>query len=272
MTTFLDAAIAYASRDLFVFPCLPRSKAPDGMLVPHGVKQSTNELARIRRWWNRAPHGNVAIAIGLGTLFGVRVLDVDPKHGGDRVLDDLLRRHGQLPAAPSQRSGSGGLHVLLRWPSGNWVTKLVSKTSGLELLGPGRYFMADPSVHPDTGARYQWTTPLGTEIPAAPAWLLEIARRKDIVAPPTERPPVVGARYARGALLSAAQRVESAADGDRNNELNREAFGLSRFVRSGELSEDLVRRVLVDAARVAGLSAFEADRTISSALRARKAL
>lgn len=159
--------------------------------------------------------------------------------------------------------------MLFRWPSGDWKTKVAP---GVEILGPGRYFVAAPSVHPLTGARYEWTTSSGGAIAPAPAWLLELARRKDIPNPTaSERPVVVGARYARGALLSAARRVECAQSGDRNNELNREAFGLSRFVRSGELSEDLVRRVLVDAARVAGLSAFEADRTISSALRARKA-
>lgn len=271
MNPFLDAATSYAKAEMFVFPCLPRSKAPDGMLVLHGVKQATNDTAQVRRWWSRAPSDNVAIAIGVGALFGVRVLDVDPKHGGDRRLADLVRRHGALPTAPSQRSGSGGLHVLMRWPSGNWVTKLISQTSGLELLGPGRYFMAAPSVHPETGARYEWTTAIETAIPPAPTWLLELAKRHEEPIARSERPVVMGARYARGALLSAARRIETAPDGDRNNMLNKETFGLARFVRSGELSEDLVRRVLVDAARVAGLPAFEADRTITSALRARKA-
>ncbi len=66
-------------------------------------------------------------------------------------------------------------------------------------------------------------------------------------------------------------RVEQAPNGARNDTLNQEAFGLARFIRSGDLGEDLVRRALLDAARVAGLPAVEAEKTVSSALRARKA-
>lgn len=267
--TFLEAALGYAAVDLFVFPCLQRSKAPDGALVPHGVKEASNELSRVRRWWGRAPNDNIGLAIGLGALFGVRVLDVDPKNGGDLELARLIARHGALPTTPTQRSGSGGLHMLFRWPSGDWRTKL---GPGVEVLGPGRYIVGAPSVHPLTGARYEWTTSFAATLAPAPAWLLELSRRSDLPARgPSARPPVVGHRYARGALISAARKVEAAPSGERNNELNKQAFGLSRFVRSGELDEGLVRRVLVDAARVAGLSGDEAGRTISSALRARKA-
>lgn len=263
----LDTALSYASRDLHVFPLLPRCKAPDGSLVPHGVKQATVDASLIRRWWNRSPEANIGIAIGHGTLFGVRVLDVDPKNGGDHELARLVALHGALPSTPTQRSGSGGVHMLFRWPSGDWKTKV---GPGVEILGPGRYFVAAPSIHP-SGARYEWTSKK-TDIAPCPAWLLEISRRRDI-APrqPTQPIAIVGARYARGALMDAIRRIETSPDGERNNELNRQAFSLSRFVRSGELGENLVRRALADAAGVAGLSAFEADQTISSALRARKA-
>jgi hypothetical protein len=269
MTSLLDVARSYAAVDLHVFPCLPRCKAPDGQLVPHGVKEATIDSALIRRWWNRSPEANIGIAIGVGALFGVRILDVDPKNGGDRELRRLVARHGDLPATPTQRSGSGGLHVLFRWPSGDYKTKLVS---GVEVLGPGRYFVAAPSIHPLTGRAYEWTVPYTTTIAPAPAWLLELARRRDLSPrAPGPRPAILGARYARGALISAISRLERAPAGDRNNALNREAFALSRFVRSGDLAESLVRRALVDAAGVAGLPAQEAHQTISSALRARKA-
>lgn len=272
MRPVLDYALVYADSGMHVFPCLPRSKFPDGKLVHHGVKDATDDVARIRRWWSRSPEANIGIAIGVGTLFGVRVLDVDPKNGGHIELDRLLARHGSLPATPRQRSGSGGLHALLRWPSGGpagWKTKLAP---GLEVLGPGRYFLASPSVHPLTGRHYEWIDPVVNDIAPAPAWLLELAqRREEPRLPPTDPSRSTGRGYARGALISAVQRVERAPDGERNDTLNRETFSLSRFVRSGELGEDLVRRALVDAARVAGLPACEAEKTISSALRARKA-
>lgn len=280
MSALRNAALAYAERGLLVFPCLSRAKRPDGRLVPHGLDNATSDLATVNRWWARSPDANIGVVIGVGALFGVRVLDVDPKHGGDRSLARLLATHGELPATPSQRSGSGGLHALLRWPSGNWKTKLDGKfgrpgyrpeLAGLEVLGPDRYIVAAPSVHPDTGRAYEWTTTLDQDIAPAPAWLQALARREETRIAPSGAPVVGGSRYARGALISAIARVEQAPDGQRNDTLNQEAFGLARFVRSGDLGEDLVRRALVDAARVAGLPACEAERTISSALRARKA-
>jgi len=265
--SLLDAALAYAADDLYVLPCLPRSKTPHGSLVPHAVKEASNEAARVRRWWSRCPDANIGLAVGLGRLFGVRVLDVDPKNGGDRELARLIARHGALPTTPTQRSGSGGLHVLFRWPSGDWKTKI---GPGVEVLGPGRYIVGAPSIHPLSGARYEWTTASDVIAPA-PAWLLELAQRPSAPsAAPSERPTINGARYARGALISAISAIERSSSGDRNNELNKQAFGLARFVRAGELDDNLVRRTLLAAAKVAGLSAFEAERTINSALRARK--
>ena len=268
MTSLLDAALGYAACDLHVFPCLPRCKAPDGRLVPHGVKEATTDLALVRRWWSRSPDANIGIAVGLGALFGCRVLDVDPKNGGDRELARLVARHGALPRTPTQRSGSGGTHAVFRWPSGDYKTKVAP---GVEILGPGRYIVGAPSVHP-TGGRYEWTIAVTVPIAPAPTWLLSLSRRTEPQpSAPSARPRMTGPGYARGALISAIARVERAPAGDRNNVLNRESFGLSRFVRSGDLDEGLVRRALVDAARVAGLSAAEANQTISSALRARKA-
>ena len=272
MSALRDAAIGYAARDLHVFPLLPATKEPHGLLAPHGVKDATTDLATIRRWWARAPRANIGIAVGVGALFGVRILDEDPKNGGDRTLARLVATYGAVPTTPTQRSGSGGAHGLLRWPSGSWKTKLISQTSGLELLGPGRYFVAAPSIHPLTGKAYVWTTDLTHDIAPAPAWLQKLARREERAPLDGPRTEIVGgARYARAALISAVQRVEQAPDGDRNNTLNREAFGIARFVIAGHLDEDLVRRALEDAARVAGLEPHAIRNTISSALRGRRA-
>jgi hypothetical protein len=74
-------------------------------------------------------------------------------------------------------------------------------------------------------------------------------------------------RYLAGALRRAAHVVATAAEGRRNNTLNRETHSLARLP---ELAHDVIERAMCDAACAAGLPAWEAKRTISSALRARR--
>lgn len=38
----------------------------------------------------------------------IRVVDVDPRNGGDVSLAALITEHGPLPLTPSARTGSGG--------------------------------------------------------------------------------------------------------------------------------------------------------------------
>jgi hypothetical protein len=258
----LSAALHYASLGLRVFPCEPRDKRPLGMLVPHGVKQATTDAPTLHRWWSREPAANVGIAVP----DGVRVLDIDPKHGGDVRLASLIAQHGPLPTTPTALTGSGGHHHLFAgWPSCDLRTKLIAQDSGIELLGPGRYFVAAPSVHPSGGV-YAWTTPLGPVAPA-PVWLVALATRP--VAPVHERPDM-GPRAATGALLHAIRQIESAPDGDRNNTLNRMSYWIARIVREGHIGESLARDELIDAGCAAGMPAFEVRRTVESALRARR--
>lgn len=55
----------------------------------HGIKDATTDANQIRLWWKQWPHSNIAIATGFSS--GLFVLDVDPRHGGDRSLKKLLR-------------------------------------------------------------------------------------------------------------------------------------------------------------------------------------
>ena len=88
----------------------------------------------------------------------------------------------------------------------------------------------------------------------------------------SRRAPVVPAvqhrgKYIAAALSRAAQAVASAPEGDRNVRLNAEAFALARLE---ELDDATIASVLEDAALAAGLSRGEAQKTIGSALRARR--
>ena len=65
MTVLLDAALAYAARDVPFFPCGPNKKP----LTKHGFKDATTESQTIRGWW--AEHPNASIGnLAVGTITG----------------------------------------------------------------------------------------------------------------------------------------------------------------------------------------------------------
>lgn len=82
---------------------------------------------------------------------------------------------------------------------------------------------------------------------------------------PAETSASTMTHYATSALASALGRLHSAAEGTRNDTLNREAFGLAQLVAAGELPEGLARDSLLSAAASAGLPRAEVERTLQSA-------
>jgi hypothetical protein len=99
------------------------------------------------------PDANVAIATGMES--GIFVLDIDPRHGGDKSLEMLENQYGSLPATLKSKTGNGGWHLFFRHP-GTPIPNLISKIgSGLDIRGDGGYVVAPPSLH-QSGAYYQW--------------------------------------------------------------------------------------------------------------------
>lgn len=74
-------------------------------------------------------------------------------------------------------------------------------------------------------------------------------------------------RYCMAALERAVQHMRNTTEGGRNNVLNEEAFGLSRLVATGGISETVIRAALGDAARAVGLADAEINATMDSAIR-----
>ena len=162
------AALWYAGKGNPVFPCKPRSKEP---LTPHGFKDATTDLARIRAWWKESPDANIGLPTG--AVSGLLVLDIDPRNGGDQSLSDLTAKFGPLPETAIQMTGGGGRHIIFRHP-GVPVPKTLA--NGIDLKGDGGYIVVAPSVHP-SGIAYQWDGVAGANgllIPReVPRWLLE---------------------------------------------------------------------------------------------------
>ena len=113
----LEAALYYATLDWKVLPlhhttglrqcscgkadCSSPGKHPKTV---HGVKEATTDPAIIKSWWKRWPDANVGVA-------DLPVLDEDPRNGGDKSKERLLKELGiqnfETPHALSGREDGG---------------------------------------------------------------------------------------------------------------------------------------------------------------------
>jgi hypothetical protein len=161
------AALDYARRGVPVFPLRPGEKVPfEGS---RGFYDATVDEARIREWWGNCPNANIGIPTGPAS--GLLVLDVDHPAG----LDALEAEYGKLPPTRAHSTGSGGTHLLYRYPDtgerfGNSSGDL---PDGYDIRGEGGYIVAPPS-------RTQRPYEVLDDLPLAepPAGLLEALRRK----------------------------------------------------------------------------------------------
>lgn len=274
----VDAALAYAERGWLVFPCHSAGEAgcscrrPDCSSpgkhprISGGLRNASSDQAVIRRWWTRWPNANVAVRTG--EVSGVVVLDIDPDHGGDDALAQLVRRHEPLPAGPAVRTGSGGLHLYFEHPGPAVRNSAGSLGPGIDVRGDGGYVIAPPSRHA-SGASYEWQTT--GALPALPEWLLAAMHRAEPALPRSRGPIRLShaiSAWARAALDDEANRVRTASEGTRNSTLNRAAFCLGQIIGAGHLDAETVEQILIDNALAAGLGARESRTTVRSGLRA----
>lgn len=281
----VNAAMArvYGAAGLLIFPlwwptlsscacplgaeCKSPAKHP---LISNGVTGASCDAETIAAWWRRWPTANIGMAAGAN---GLAVLDVDPKSGGD-LSEQRLRRYlegrgAPLPDTMTAITGSGGRHYFYRAPEDG--VKSVSKAfgpdmSGLDTRGRGGYCVVAPSLHV-SGRRYDWLNFFTEPAP----WPDLLSRLMD---PPKPAPPPykgpskpIGDRYVLAALTAEVERVRSAAEGGRNDTLNKAAFALGQFVGAGLLNEMQARVELAGAAAACGLGESEAAKTIMSGLR-----
>lgn len=132
------------------------------------------------------------VGIRTGRPSGFFVLDVDPDNGGFDSIKQLQADHDRLPATVTQKTGSGGYHLLFQMPEDFEPTNRrggLKEYPGLDIRGTGGQIVAAPSVS-GKGA-YHWMSELqGAWIAEAPAWLLDLLRPKVTETPVAPAAPV----------------------------------------------------------------------------------
>jgi putative DNA primase/helicase len=205
-----------------------------------------------------ATAGNVGIRTG--RVSGVLIVDVDVHRGG--VIPAWAE------AAPRVRTGRGGAHCYFAWPAEPVPNSKDRVAPGVEMLGDGKQAVYAGSVHPETGAIYEWEVEPGAELPPFPedvAATLRAAKAPKVERPPlrvlpSEHPGLTA--YGRRAIQLELRRVREAPEGRRNDELNIAAFNLGQLHAGGEIPE--VQDDLLAAALEVGLPTTEAEKTIRS--------
>lgn len=243
--------------------CTHPAKHP---LIKDGTRSATVNVGQVRDWWRYWPWAGIGIVTGARSQ--LVVIDVDPRHGGSDTLGLLVERQELAATTLTARTGSGGLHLCYRLPSGrkagNTSGRLpgVGVTPGIDVRGDGGYIVAAPSSH-RSGGRYQWDAHSPT-VDTAPSCTLHVQPRPS---EGTDTRRAGGSGYAQRALDGELARIAGAAEGVRNDTLNRRL--LPRDPRRRRRPEPArVENALAAAAETAGIPVREAARTIRSGLNA----
>jgi hypothetical protein len=236
----VEGALAYARAGLPVFPIWPliefrgslictcgkglrcgrdAGKHPLGPLVRHGLTDASTDETVIRTWWTSRRDANIGIRTG-----SIVVVDVDPRHGGDKSLATLEYKHGALPPSWRVTTGGGGIHIYF---AGSPETRGIKNSAGqlgpgLDVRATGGYVIGPPSRHV-SGREYAWS--IRDALAPLPAWLIALLQQ-----PPAKvTGPVLRERY-----------LQDVIDGKRNTTITSFAGYLLRHYVDPPVVRDLL--------------------------------
>jgi hypothetical protein len=149
----LDEAIKYCSLGWRVLPV--KGKQPQ---LKNWPSAASNNPFDARRWFRRECN----IGVATGQQSGIVVVDIDPRNGGGSTLQQLERELGALPPTVKALSGGGGVHLFFQWFDGAKSTSI----AGIDFQADGKMIVVAPSMHPTTGALYEWERSPFDHVPA----------------------------------------------------------------------------------------------------------
>lgn len=184
---YATAAEDYRARGWSPLPIDPADKGvrvPTGYTGYEGADASPEDVAR---WVQSRGADNVALRVPAGVV-GIDVDHYGDKRGGDDIRE-LESRLGALPRTWTSTARGADQPSRIHWfrvPAG---ARLSDPTDDIEVIQRHhRYALVWPSVHPKTGATYQWYTPGGrvtdhvphvNQIPELPAAWVEGLKAAD---------------------------------------------------------------------------------------------
>jgi hypothetical protein len=253
MNDLLTAALTAADRGWPVF-MLGRSKRPVancdtcrdtphdpaacGHLTCHGFYAASTDPDRIAAMVAAVPAGQLAVRTG--AVAGLVVIDVDPAHGGNDSLAELVARQ-LVPRTPWVRTGSGGVHLYYRHPGREIASRPMPNRAGIDVKADGGYVVLPPSIHHRTRQSYQWGSGPADPIEMPPALITAClpatpAESSTRMAGPIRTTRAGGISNPEGLLTSTLNAVRNAPEGKRRTTLYGAARGLARMVAAGAIS------------------------------------
>jgi Bifunctional DNA primase/polymerase, N-terminal len=279
-TTMWPSRISLEGTPLPIFPC----RANKRPACPHSYQQAAIHPDDIAELFRRYP--GPLIGVPTGSASGIDVVDIDPRHGGDRWL---AKHRDRIPQTRTHETPSGGLHLLfrhtvgLRCSAGRIAPGVdVRSTGGYVIWWPAqlcRVLVEGPST--------EW-----------PEWLLDLARPRSRFATTAttsiekrgDGPQMTGVvaeripkplyfevlrlvslsdtvtrhhqRRVIGILSTVTTRREY-----RNNALNVAAFCFRELIEAGVVSRAAAESLLLGAAEVCGYIAKDGDAAAMATIR-----
>jgi hypothetical protein len=267
--TVKDAAVTFFYEGLSVVPLMGKKATVDWIKC-----QREPALPEKIHFWHRSGFlKNVGVVCG-DVSHNLVVMDLD----GEAAVEAFEGMFPELLSTFTVFTGSGkGKHYYYRVQRLPRTKRLLyANHNAIEMRANGCYVVTAPSIHPDTGNVYRVPSPLpimtlGNLDPVV-GWMLQLERHKQNPKPaPRPAAPTGEARnprYAEAALEYECRDVRRAAEGRRNEQLNRAAYNLGQIVADGHLPLSRVENALLASALAAGLNEREARATIRSGITA----
>jgi AAA domain-containing protein/bifunctional DNA primase/polymerase-like protein len=247
----LETALDIVFRaNLPVFPC-GSTKTPviSRDRGGHGYKDATRDEEQVRTLFRLAGDRAKLVGVPCGEDTNFDVLDIDPRHGGDRW--ELENAH-RLPETRVHISQNGGRHYLFRHAPG--VRNSAGQTGsngkkrgiadGVDVRGEGGYVIFPPSAGYFIGS--------DAEIADWPDWLLDVVLKHLNDVDPPSRPAFassvrISERRLDAFVKAVGQNVSRASDGSKHFALRNAALSIGGIQEQAGLSDEEAAGVLLNA-------------------------